>query len=76
MTAFGPMTNIYAPFVLPVEHDLRRAVDAGGLRLHDQPVVNLADGRWWASKLSCAVDHPTRGLLGPPDFLDVAESSG
>jgi len=61
---------------LDVEHDLRDAVDAGRLRLHYQPVVNLADGQMVGVEALLRLDHPTRGLLGPPDFLDVAESSG
>ena len=61
---------------LDVEHDLRDALDAGRLRLHYQPVVNLADGQMAGVEALLRLDHPTRGLLGPPDFLDVAESSG
>ncbi len=61
---------------LDVEHDLHHAVDAGRLRLHYQPVVNLADGQMAGVEALLRLDHPTRGLLGPPDFLDVAESSG
>ena len=61
---------------LDVEHDLRHALDAGRLRLHYQPVVNLADGQMVGVEALLRLDHPTRGLLGPAEFLDVAENSG
>ena len=59
-----------------IEHDLRHALETGRLRLYYQPVVNLADGQMAGVEALLRLDHPTRGLLGPADFLDVAEDTG
>ena len=59
-----------------IEHDLRHAVETRRLRLYYQPVVNLADGQMAGVEALLRLDHPTRGLLGPADFLDVAEDTG
>jgi diguanylate cyclase (GGDEF)-like protein/PAS domain S-box-containing protein len=62
---------------IDLEADLRRAVEddatKGELFLHYQPCVDLATGRVAAVEALLRWDHPVRGLLGPGDFLDVAE---
>ncbi len=59
-----------------IEAELRRAVGAGELRIHYQPVVHLATGRVAAMEALVRWEHPTRGLLYPDAFIPVAESSG
>jgi len=54
---------------------LRHALDEGQLALHYQPVVDLVDGRLVSVEALLRWRHPDLGLLGPADFLDVAESS-
>jgi len=61
---------------LSVENDLRRALDRGELRVHYQPVVHLADGRRTGFEALVRWAHPTRGLLLPGQFLDVAQDTG
>ena len=61
---------------LKVETDLRRAIEHEDLRVFYQPIVRLATGqiagvealvRWW---------HNGSELLGPNDFIEVAEETG
>jgi diguanylate cyclase (GGDEF)-like protein/PAS domain S-box-containing protein len=61
---------------LRTEHELRRAVDAGELRAVFQPFARLADGSWFGAEALLRWQHPTRGLLAPDAFLDVAEQTG
>jgi diguanylate cyclase (GGDEF)-like protein len=61
---------------LSVENDLRRALDRGELRVHYQPVVDLTDGRRTGFEALVRWAHPTRGLLLPGQFLDVAQDCG
>jgi len=44
--------------------------------LHYQPIVVLADAHVVGHEALVRWMHPTRGLLSPGDFLDVAEDSG
>ncbi len=61
---------------LDIESELRDAVTRGQLRLHLQPIVDLADGTVVGREALVRWQHPERGLLSPADFLDVAEESG
>ena len=58
------------------EHELRRAIDDGELRVFYQPVVDVASGTITAVEALVRWEHPERGLLEPLDFISVAEDSG
>ncbi len=55
---------------------LRRALDAGQIVPHYQPVVDLPSGRWVGVEALARWQHPQQGLLPPSTFLPVAEASG
>ena len=61
---------------LELRADLQRAIAGGELRLRYQPVVSLADGAVTAVEALVRWQHPTRGLMGPSDFIPLAEESG
>jgi EAL domain-containing protein (putative c-di-GMP-specific phosphodiesterase class I) len=61
---------------LELERDMRRAVDERQFVVHYQPLVALADGRLVGVEALVRWQHPTRGLLAPADFLDLAEETG
>ncbi|MEO0317130.1 MAG: hypothetical protein RL404_807 [Pseudomonadota bacterium] len=56
--------------------DLRNALPQGEMRLHFQPVVELASGRLMKGEALLRWQHPRRGLLLPQDFIALAEESG
>ncbi|MEM7142670.1 MAG: EAL domain-containing protein [Actinomycetota bacterium] len=55
---------------------LRHAVDNEELLVHYQPVVELASARVVRVEALVRWNHPERGLIGPAEFIDVAEVSG
>jgi diguanylate cyclase (GGDEF)-like protein len=54
---------------------LRHAIDADELLLHYQPKAELSGGDVVAVEALVRWQHPERGLLGPGEFLPVAEQT-
>ena len=73
---FDPAMHQRAVAQLALEADLRRAVEREELRLHWQPVLELASGRVSGVEALLRWEHPERGLLAPADFMEVAEETG
>jgi diguanylate cyclase (GGDEF)-like protein/PAS domain S-box-containing protein len=61
---------------LSLENDLRRALERGELRLDYQPIVSLKDGSIASVETLLRWQHPERGLIGPDEFIGVAEECG
>ena len=62
--------------LLRLEYELRAALQSGALLLHYQPVMQLANGRIAGVEALARWQHPTRGLLPPSAFINLAESHG
>lgn len=60
---------------LSVESELSSADEHDELELHYQPIVELATGRTVAFEALVRWRHPTRGLLLPASFIEIAETS-
>lgn len=58
-----------------LETDLRLALRRGEFELHYQPKVDMA-GRFVGAEALLRWRHPSRGLIGPSSFIQVAEESG
>jgi len=61
---------------LQLETDLRHALERGEFRNFYQPIVALASGEIAGFEALLRWQHPTRGLLGPIEFIPVAEETG
>jgi diguanylate cyclase (GGDEF)-like protein/PAS domain S-box-containing protein len=61
---------------LETERGLRHAAERGELRLYYQPQVELSDGHVFAVEALLRWEHPERGLLGPNEFIGLAEETG
>jgi len=61
---------------LQLETDLRHALERGEFRNFYQPIVALVSGEIAGFEALLRWQHPTRGLLGPVDFIPVAEETG
>jgi diguanylate cyclase (GGDEF)-like protein len=58
-----------------IETELRNAIETGELRLHGQPIVDLATGKTVGVEALVRWEHPDRGLIPPGLFVPVAERS-
>jgi Amt family ammonium transporter len=61
---------------ITTQADLRNALVAGDLVLRFQPIVDLGTGRVLAFETLCRWRHWSKGLLGPAQFLLLAEETG
>jgi diguanylate cyclase (GGDEF)-like protein/PAS domain S-box-containing protein len=61
---------------LQLEMDLRRALDRGEFSNFYQPIVSLASGEIVGFEALLRWQHPEMGLIGPKDFISVAEETG
>jgi diguanylate cyclase (GGDEF)-like protein len=76
VAVFEPALRTGAVGRLRMVAELRRAVAAGELVLHYQPVVALATGEAVGAEALLRWAHPSRGLLTPGVFWAVAEEAG
>ena len=68
--------HISAGYQLRLEADLRNAIRRKELELYYQPRIDLATEE--ARGVECLLrwNHPERGIVGPEEFIPVAERSG
>ncbi len=59
-----------------LEAGLKAAIEDDQLRLEYQPIRRLDDDQLVAVEALVRWQHPTHGLLGPQEFLPLAESTG
>jgi diguanylate cyclase (GGDEF)-like protein/PAS domain S-box-containing protein len=73
---FQPAMRTAATLRVRVATDLRRGIDRGELELHYQPVVRLDNRAVAGLEALVRWRHPERGLVGPGEFIPVAEQAG
>jgi diguanylate cyclase (GGDEF)-like protein/PAS domain S-box-containing protein len=61
---------------LETEFDLHRALERQEFIVHYQPVVDLATGAMVSLEALVRWEHPRRGLVGPDNFIPLAEETG
>jgi diguanylate cyclase (GGDEF)-like protein/PAS domain S-box-containing protein len=55
---------------------LHRAIERGELRMHYQPVLDIARGALTGFEALIRWQHPERGLVSPAEFIPLAEETG
>jgi diguanylate cyclase (GGDEF)-like protein len=73
---FDPHMHGQALALMRIETDLRRAVSRSELVLHYQPIIDLESGRIDGLEALIRWQHPERGLIGPMEFIGLAEETG
>jgi diguanylate cyclase (GGDEF)-like protein len=73
---FAPSMHATALDKLQLQADLEHALSADQFRVVYQPIVEVATGRIRAVEALVRWAHPERGLLGPSDFIPLAEETG
>jgi diguanylate cyclase (GGDEF)-like protein len=73
---FEPETDMRLQVSRGLQHDLREAIEAGGLELHYQPVVEVATRQVLGFEALLRWRHPERGLVMPQTIMPLAEGSG
>jgi len=61
---------------LELETAIREAIERQEFELYYQPQIDIRDGRFVGVEALLRWNHPTRGVLGPRDFLELAEQAG
>jgi diguanylate cyclase (GGDEF)-like protein/PAS domain S-box-containing protein len=81
--AGGNRSEIFRPAMrgprldrVSLEGDLRRALERGEIRLLYQPIVRLQDRTIAGFEALMRWQHPRLGLIGPSEFIPVAEETG
>ncbi len=59
-----------------LKEELRLAIERQQLTLYFQPIVDLATGALVAEEALVRWEHPRRGLVGPSEFVPLAEETG
>lgn len=73
---FTPALRSSAINRLTLDSDLRQALETREFVLHYQPIVSLKDDTIAGFEALIRWQHPTRGLIGPVEFIPIAEASG
>jgi diguanylate cyclase (GGDEF)-like protein/PAS domain S-box-containing protein len=73
---FKDEMNVHAAERQIIRDDLRHALDRGEFSLEYQPKVNLVSGAITGVEALIRWRHPSRGVLPPLEFIQIAEDCG
>ncbi len=76
IVSFVPGMERDSSQLLNLESDLRRALDQYEMEVYYQPIMNLKSGQIAGFEALLRWNHPSRGLLGPDEFVSIAEQLG
>src|SRR3954471_21173780 len=73
---FDPELDRHSPRRLSLAGGLRSAIQEGQIRLYYQPKADLRTGRIMGAEALARWDHPEFGIVGPSEFVPIAEQTG
>ncbi|MEP7092145.1 MAG: diguanylate cyclase, partial [Nocardioidaceae bacterium] len=73
---FHPAMRDAALTQVRIRDELQTAVRTGQLLLYFQPIVEMGTGEVVGTEALVRWRHPSRGLIGPEEFIQVAEETG
>jgi diguanylate cyclase (GGDEF)-like protein/PAS domain S-box-containing protein len=73
---FDPAMREHATARFRIETELRLAIESSAFHIEYQPIVSVETGRITAFEALVRWSHPSRGAVGPADFVPAAESAG
>jgi diguanylate cyclase (GGDEF)-like protein/PAS domain S-box-containing protein len=73
---YSPEMSESAADRLELEAAMRQALENDEFELYYQPQVDVRDGRFVGVEALLRWNHPTRGLLAPGEFIELAEQAG
>jgi len=76
MQVYDPSTDEHSTERLALVGELRHALDRGEIVVHYQPKATIEDGRIRSVEALVRWQHPERGLIGPYEFVHLAEHTG
>ncbi|MBU1174656.1 MAG: sensor domain-containing phosphodiesterase [Alphaproteobacteria bacterium] len=74
--AYRAAARSIAALAKATEEDLSRAMKNDQIRMYYQPICELTSGRIVGAEALVRWRHPIRGLIGPEEFVPLAERSG
>ncbi len=75
LSFFDPAMKDAAIACSNIEQELRRVIDLNQLELFYQPQFNY-QGKVISAEALLRWNHPVRGVIGPDEFISIAEESG
>jgi diguanylate cyclase (GGDEF)-like protein len=76
MQVYDPSTDDHSTERLALVGELRHALDRNEIVVHYQPKATMWDGRVRSVEALVRWQHPERGLIGPYEFVHLAEHTG
>ncbi|HAP77058.1 MAG TPA: hypothetical protein DCR14_13345, partial [Acidimicrobiaceae bacterium] len=73
---YAPGSHDASVLTLRTTNELRRGIERGEIVPYYQPIVHLESGHLIGFEVLARWRHPDRGLLGPDQFLPMAEETG
>ncbi len=73
---FEPELDRHSPRRLALAGGLRSAINEGQIQLYYQPKADLRTGRIMGAEALARWDHPEFGIVGPAEFVPIAEQTG
>jgi EAL domain-containing protein (putative c-di-GMP-specific phosphodiesterase class I) len=73
---FDTTMHSHAVAILQLENDLRRAIERNEFQVYYQPIISLETDDISGFEALVRWNHPDRGLVGPQEFIAIAEETG